>query len=361
MRLKVTATMKNVILLLLATMLPHLSSEHAFSESGVEKPFYRAELIFKKTLRYIRCHSSTVTELPDGSLLAAWWNGSEEGAKDLVIRAARKALGKDYWEPPQLIADTPGETDANPVLFTAPNGEVWLVYRVGARPFLRIMWQKSYDMGRTWQQPEALLDEREWALRSRIVVLRNSDIFIPVTHRRVGSAFLYTTDGGKTWHRTKEIRTEPSNNEPSVVQRSDGSLLAYLRTFFRNPKDRFVLQSESFDNGRTWSKATVTNIRNPSSAVELLRLRNGHLALVFNDTQEGRSNLSLALSLDDAKTWSYKRVLEDASSGEFAYPTMLQSADGRIHLVYTFRRPSIKHVEVNEAWIMERPWPQLGK
>jgi predicted neuraminidase len=341
--------------LILVILLPLMAS-YSFPETAVEKPFYKAELIFKKTLRYIRCHSSTVTELPDGSLLAAWWNGSEEGAKDLVIRAARKAPGKDYWEPPQMIADTPDETDANPVLFTAPNGEVWLVYRVGARPFLRIMWQKSYDMGRTWQQPEVLVDKQGWALRSRIVVLRNGDIIIPVMNNPVGSAFLISSDAGKSWQTTKEIESNPRNNEPSVVQRSDGSLLTYLRTFFRNPKERFVLQSESFDNGRTWSKAAVTNIKNPSSAVELLRLRNGHIALVFNDTQEGRSNLSLAISLDDAKTWSYKRALEEASSGEFAYPTMLQSADGRIHLVYTFRRPSIKHVEVNEAWIMEQPW-----
>ena len=355
MRPREMATINKVAALMLAAFPLSLAAEQALSEPGAEKPFYRAELIFKKTLRYIRCHSSTIIELPDGSLLAAWWNGSEEGGKDVVIRAARKARGKDFWDPAYVIADTPGETEGNPVLFAAPGGEVWLVHRVGS-PYRRILWQKSYDLGHTWQRPQVLVDEPGWTLRSRIVTLHNGDILIPIHHGRVGTAFLYTSDGGKTWYQTKEIVTEPGNIQASVIQRNDGSLLAYMRTPARDPKDRFILQSESFDNGRTWSQGGRTGIKNPSSAIELLRLRNGHIALVFNDTQEGRSNLSLALSLDDARTWSYMRVLEDASTGEFSYPTMLQSADGRIHLVYTFRRPSIKHVEVNEAWILQSPW-----
>jgi predicted neuraminidase len=35
----------------------------------------------------------------------------------------------------------------------------------------------------------------------------------------------------------------------------------------------------------------------------------------------------------------------------------MQTSDGRIHIIYTFRRYSIKHVEMNESWLtnFERP------
>ncbi|MEA1996894.1 MAG: sialidase family protein, partial [Gemmatimonadota bacterium] len=155
--------------------------------------------------------------------------------------------------------------------------------------------------------------------------------------------------------RTKCLEAEPACNEASVIQRSDGSLLTFIRPHDIEPADRFIMQSESFDQGRTWSRPSRTAIRNPSCAIELLKLRSGRVALAFNNTQSSRSHLCLALSLDEGRTWSFKRTLED-SPGRFSYPTLTQSAEGHIHVSYTFRRTHVKHVEVNEAWIMEEPW-----
>jgi len=344
-----------------AAFLLLLFTETIFA-AAAEQPFYRAELIFKPCQRFPRCHSSTITVLPDGSLMSAWWNGSEEGGKDLVIRAARRPAGKDRWEAPCVLADTPDTTEGNPVFFPAPNGELWLFYRAGL-PWAKMMWLKSPDMGRNWKKPEVFLDKPGWSFRSRVLLLDNGDILIPVmTHGTSGftptgssTAFIYSSNNGKTWKRTKPIVTEPRNNEPTVIQRADGSLLIFMRPYDRNPAERFLWQSESFDNGRTWSEATRTRIRNPSSAIELLKLSNGHVVLIFNNSQETRSALCLALSLDEGHTWSYKRILEDAP-GRFSYPTLSLAPNGHIHISYTFRRTHVKHVEVNEAWVMEKKW-----
>ncbi|HUU26385.1 MAG TPA: sialidase family protein [archaeon] len=332
------------------------------SAAGDEKPFYRAELIFKPTLRFPRCHSSAIIALPDGSLMAAWWNGSEEGANDVVIRASRRPKGKEGWEIPRILADTPDTTEGNPVFFLAPNGELWLFYRAGL-PWARLMWIKSPDIGQTWGKPTVFLDQPGWSFRSRALLLSSGDIFIPtMTHGKsaftpTGSStvFTYSIDGGKTWSRTEEIITEPRSNEAAIIQRSDGSLLAFMRPYDPEPEKRYLWQSESFDQGRRWSEARRTTLKNPSSAIELLTLQSGHIVLAFNDSQQMRSPLCLALSLDQGRTWSYKRTLEDAP-GRFSYPGLTQAADGHIHVSYTFRRTHIKHAEVNEAWIMERPW-----
>ena len=336
----------------LTTILVVLFIQPVFAVSDA-RPYYRAELIFKPSLQFPRCHASTIAALTDGCLLAAWWNGSEETGKDLVIRAARRPSGKDRWEPPFILADTPDTSDGVPVLFVASNDELWLFYRAGIPP-VKLMWRKSADMGKTWDKPEIFLDEPLWAFRSRPLSLANGDIFVPL-HKHVCSGFIFTTDAGKSWTLIEEIKTEPRSNEPTIIQKTDGSLLAFIRPYDPEPADRFLWQSESFDISRTWSKPIRTRIKNPSSAAQLLKLQNGHVVLVFNNSQEGRSPLCLALSLDEGKSWNYMRVLEDAS-GRFSYPTLTQSADGLIHISYTFRRTHIKHAEVNEAWIMEKPW-----
>ncbi len=327
-----------------------------------ETPFYKAQMISAPTMRFPRCHSSQVYALLDGSLIAAWWNGSEEAGKDLVIRGARRLPGKDRWESPVILADTPNSTEGNPVFFMPSRDELWLFYRTGF-PWAKILWMRSTDEGETWTQPEPFINEPGWTLRNRIIRLQNGTIVIPALTRdspklqlsRAQTVFIYSEDHGKTWKRTNLVRTNPGNNEPALFQRSDGSLLAYMRPYDRDPTDRFLWQCESFDSGRTWTEAKRTNIKNPSSAIELLKLQSGHVVLAFNDSHETRSPLCLALSLDDGRTWKYKRTLENGP-GRFSYPALAQSPDDRIHVTYTFRRTHIKHAELNEKWIMERPW-----
>jgi predicted neuraminidase len=73
---------------------------------------------------------------------------------------------------------------------------------------------------------------------------------------------------------------------------------------------------------------------NPNSAVELIKLRDGKLMLIYNDSFSDRTPLTAALSADGGKTWTAKRI---SASGRdsFAYPSAVQTPDGRIHLVYT--------------------------
>jgi predicted neuraminidase len=328
-----------------------------------EKPFYRAQMIFTPDVRFPRCHSSQIYALHDGSLIAAWWNGSEEAADDLVVSCARRLPGKAIWEDPIVLADTPDTTEGNPVFFSPGGDELWLFFRAGY-PWEKIMWMKSADLGNTWSQPVTFWNQKGWTLRSRIVRLANRNIIIPALTQgspelelnRAQTIFIYTEDNGENWQASEMIITDPGNNEAALFQRDDGSLLAFMRPYDHNSEERYLWQSESFDSGKTWSAPFRNSFRNPSSAIELLKLANGHVVLAFNDSQTMRSPLCLALSIDDGRTWSHKRVLEDAA-GRFSYPALAQSPDGRIHVSYTFRRTHIKHVEINEEWILGQPWP----
>jgi predicted neuraminidase len=88
-----------------------------------------------------------------------------------------------------------------------------------------------------------------------------------------------------------------------------------------------------------------------SSAIEMIKLKNGHVVLAFNNGKEReRTPLNFALSSDGGRTWTYNRILE-SGEGSFSYPSLVQSQNGHIHVTYSYNRKFIKHVEVDEAWI----------
>jgi len=102
------------------------------------------------------------------------------------------------------------------------------------------------------------------------------------------------------------------------------------------------MASLSLDNGETWSAARDTDIPNPGSSLEVIVLRDGRWLIVYNDSSKSRDNLTVAISGDEGKTWPLKRRLEPRRDGStsFGYPSVIQSADGTVHITYTCVGPS---------------------
>ena len=136
------------------------------------------------------------------------------------------------------------------------------------------------------------------------------------------------------------------------------------------PPPQRLMQSESHDRGATWSPVTDSTVPNPGSGAEVIRLRNGHWALIGNDTESGRHRLAVMISDDDGQTWRWRRHLESdpagPEAGSYSYPSLIQAHDGWLHASYSYhlnRRDlprdvdgdpaakSIKHAHFNEAWV----------
>jgi len=156
-----------------------------------------------------------------------------------------------------------------------------------------------------------------------------------------------TKDNGRTWQTSAPYR---GGSQPTVIERKDGSLFVMMR---HKP---IIMQTISKDGGKTWSQAVPSVLPNPNAAIAMTRLKNGHVVLVFNNTQSGRSPLNIARSLDDGRTWEKPLTLEP-NPGEYSYPCIIQTSDGRIHISYTYRRYTIKHVEINENWLVRLKRP----
>ncbi len=306
---------------------------------------YEWDYVCEPTGKFPSCHASTIVELPDGNLMAAWYAGSEEGAKDVAVLMARYDAATKKWSEPVVLADTPEKPEGNPVLWVTPENQLRLYYMTMEGDGWETCQMKaihSDDGGKTWSEPILLEDELGFMLRNKPVLLMNGDILLPIyDERKWASLFWISGDKGQTWQKTENLISEPGNIQPTVIQRADGSLFSLMRTGRRGDR---LWSATSPDNGRTWSVPVQSQLRNPNAACDMVKLHDGSLVLVFNDTKQGRENLNVSISKDEGKTWQTNFFLENQSNREFSYPAIIQTRDGKIHITYTYLRTHIKHV-----------------
>lgn len=186
--------------------------------------------------------------------------------------------------------------------------------------------------------------------KNKPIVLSNGDILLPIYDERDWSSLMMiSSDEGKTWKMYGKISTYTGNIQPAVVELPDKRLLAYMRT---GGPGGYIWKSYSMNFGRNWSKAELTSFRNPNSGIDLIKLKSGRLLLAFNDSKNRRTPLNIAMTKDEYESWSYMKIIE-SSEGEYSYPSLLQTSDNKIHLVYTNRRINIKHAVFDEEWIIK--------
>lgn len=314
-------------------------------------------------------HPSTVTGLDNGDILLAYFGGEGEYANDTAVFVARRKNGSKQWSEPRRVAQDPFRSVGNGVIWQAPDGVVWLFYvvRFGETwSDSRIAVKISRDRGETWSDTSLLTLERGWMVRGRPIALSSGQYLLPIYHEagedreRVApettSLFMIYNPATKQWTPSGRIRSRLGNLQPSPVELAPGHILAFCRRGgdYAGQDDGWLVRAESRDGGRTWGPGEDSEFPNPNSAVELLKLANGHLVLIYNDSFKDRTPLVAALSEDGGKTWPVKKTLASGRNS-YAYPNAFQDAGGRIHLIYTSDgRKQINHAVFTEADLRAR-------
>ena len=332
----------------------HSQSSPAAPKQGPGPVNPVSEFIFNPDHRPTpQSHASTLAELPDGTLAAAWFGGTREGASDVGIWFARKAGGR--WTAPVEIASgmqplPPGQSTAlppmfpcwNPVLFQPGRGPLLLFYKVGLRPSEWWgMMTRSADGGLTWSPARRLPEGVLGPVKNKPVALPGGDLLCGSSTEDRGWRvhFERTADLGLTWTRTEAINDGVAVGaiQPSILLLPGGGLLALGRS-----RQGRIWEARSADGGRTWTGLRLTALPNPNAGTDAVTLRDGRHLLVYNDSSTARTPLSVAVS-KDGEVWTPVLALEDGP-GEYSYPAVIQSADGRVHVTYTWKREAIKHV-----------------
>jgi len=318
---------------------------------------FAAELVFEQVPQAAAHHCSTICEAGNHDLICLWYGGTYESADDQALYLSRRAPGSRNWSKPKALLRNATMPPGNGVVFRDIGNRLCIVWArmEGSRPMrrgggwdrCRLFARTSTDHGETWSEDRPLFDEPVWCVpRNPPVVLKAGTLLLAVEGLQgdvEGSYFLARDGIDAPWQR---LSFTDGGSQPAVIQRGDGTLMALMR------HATWITQVESQDDGRIWTVAVPTRLKNPDSGITMTRLANGHLIVVFNDSQTSRTPLSIARSLDEGKSWEKPLQLE-SNPGEYSYPCVVQTADEKIHVTYTFRRYAIKHVELNEAWLFQ--------
>lgn len=314
-------------------------------------------------------HASTIVELKNGGLMAAWFGGSEEGAPDAAIWGSVKRASNGGWSAPVELAREEKVATYNPVLFYTRDSRLWLYYKFGLSPDRWSAARKySTDDGKSWSPTEYLPAGLIGPVRSKPLVLGSGIIIAgsSVESYRTWAVWIERSlDNGRTWSKfgpivPDETRAEPVEGvsppqvygsadwdrtkgiiEPSVVVLDGRKLRFYARSTSRIGK---ICVADSRDNGATWTHAHPIDLPNPNSAVDAVTLRDGRVVLAYNPSDKKRTPLALAVSRDGEKFTQFATL--ELDPGEFSYPALIQGADGTLHVTYTWNRKRIKYVRI---------------
>ncbi|MGC4054175.1 MAG: exo-alpha-sialidase [Paludibaculum sp.] len=311
-------------------------------------------------------HPASITELSNGDLYLVYYGGADEYAVKTGVFGSRFEQSTKKWSAPQLIASDPFRSVGNGVIWQAPDGVVWLFYVVRwgeTWSTSRIQAKVSHDQAKTWSESFVVSEREGMMVRGRPIVLASGEYLLPAYHEtgrdteNVGpdstSWFLRWDVKKRQWVESGQVRSKRGNIQPAAAEITPGHLIAYCRRGggYGPVKDGYVIRAESQDGGKTWTEGKDSQFPNPNAAVDFIKLQSGKLLLVYNNSMEDRTPLTVALSADNDKTWPWKRDVGTGKAG-FAYPVAIQTKDGKIHLVYTTNgRTVIVHAVLDEGWI----------
>lgn len=347
----------------------------AFSLSGQDwkKGILVDEFIYKEA-PFPSCHSATIAETETG-LVAAWFGGTRERNPDVGIWVSRHENGR--WTEPVEVANGVVDDNTryptwNPVLYQVPGGDLLLFYKVGPKPSEWWgMLMTSADQGKTWSDPEKLPEGGIGPVKNKPVLLENGELLCASSTEGDGWKvhFERTSDFGKTWEQTGPLDGGKEGYQaiqPAVLDHGNGKLQILCRS-----KHRAIVQAWSEDYGKTWTPLEKSGLPNNNSGLDAVTLQDGRHVLVYNhvlppgeEIKGPRTPLHLSVS-KDGKKWYAALILEDSEISQYSYPSVIQSADGMLHVVYTWRRERIKYVKIDPSKLELREikngkWPGTG-
>ena len=352
---------------------------------------------------YYHHHQPAVTELPNGDLLAIWYNTVRESGRELQQLCARKKAGSDRWSEASLFFDVPDRNEHGSLVWSNGRDTVFHISGISAGNTwyaLALIMRFSTDNGYHWSEPVFI--DPNYRFQNQVVasMIRTSSgqllFSCDASPESWGGTVVWSSpDHGKTWFKPAEGKRKPVFAEGQtgawiagihapITETADGKLIAFGRG---DNIEGHQIRSTSTDGGQSW-----TYTKSPFPAIgsgqrsTMQRLPNGHIIfasfakdLTYRDA-EGRerkaSGLYVALSTDNGQTfpvirplvndpgkaqeldaWGWQHTFNwtDSTAEPKGYLCSTLSSDGMIHVLSS----GLEYV-FNEAWLLN-PTSKVGE
>ena len=279
----------------------------------------------------------SVTLLPDGRVMAAWFSAPSEGAESQRLMQAFSSDQGRTWGGATVLQDFEGAADFDPALFVA--GKDTFLFFSAIHPKLDVYFRRSSDSAKTWSDP-VKVGQVNHTTRSNGIRLSTGELLVPLHLRGTkNGGVLKSRDGGKAWERFGAVANpEGQGGEPTIAETKSGAIHMILRT-----KDGQLWRAISRDRGESWSAAEKTGLASTSCASHLLGTRDGRLVLTYNPGPDPlRFPLFIRTSRDEGITWSESTLLADrpekVGGWSICYPALTELPDGILVAIWAQKK-----------------------
>lgn len=323
-----------------------------------------------------------IEQAQNGRLWAAWTASSFQGEKapffkDMYSVIATSTDDGDTWkevfvyDPFWLLEGGASE----PMLWKDKNGKIRLtISRVmtldkndPSRDRLNTTWEWTMNNPNNedpnWSEPKFITRYNASIMKptylSNGTLIRPMDNFLDMKDQ-YKTRFLVVNANSEKELFTGEAKVENVGfSEQMVLERKNGTLISFVRT--RDAGQRYIT---SRDKGKTWKdEGYFPQEFSVNTKASFVRLPSGEVLIVANDNQRKkdpetgkiikgrvpRSNMTAFLSLDDAKTFPYKILLDDNLA--VSYPSIAIGKNGFVYIGYDNGRGSYGKQELRFAKI----------
>jgi len=303
-----------------------------------------------------RSHLPNLARGHDGAIFCTF-----DLAHEAIMFCESRDAGKT-WSRPAKVMDKPRDgyiADSN-ILVVGTRIAVFATFCPAPSPPYacnETYASSSGDGGRTWSEPEQLDIPRKYVTGKIHVPFWVDDDTVamgyawdvpaeegrpapsePEMHTRCG--VLLSKDGGRTWTAGGDVDVDIQRcgaDEPAIVKLQNGDLFMIFRTYDHHP-----WETVSHDGGQTWEAPGPSRFFGFNSPSDLLRLQDGSILRVWDNSPTSRFPLVASISTDECQTWSAPRVISEPEfddSGEplyrtDCYPSAAQADDGTIVLTW---------------------------
>jgi predicted neuraminidase len=324
-------------------------------------------------------HAGSAILLNDGNLRAFWFAGSREGATDVVIQTAVLDTKAGNWSNPEVVIDrVAAEKDlsryikklGNPLPVRSSQGKLQLYFvtvSVGGWAGSSISWMESSDEGTSWSRPQRLITSPALNLSTLIKApgfdFADGTLGLPVYHEWMGKfGELIRIDGGRVIDK-RRMSSGRALLQPIVFIDAPEKAVAYFRQA-RSAGPPRIASAQTENAGQSWVSGVDLDLANPNAAIAGLQLSNGDRLIALNDLESGRYRLVLAIAPAGTGNWNVIAEVESDQTlinglhREFSYPSLLLGANGEVHLLYTYDRKKMKHIQFDSRWIESKKNPK---
>ncbi len=291
------------------------------------------------------CHASTLAML-NGELYCAWFGGTHEGHPDVTIWLSKRTA--EGWQTPIDMSDINDVAHYNPVLFTLDD-TMYLYYKVGTSPTSWATYFRATTNGVDWSEEKLLTpdDDGRGPVKNKPILLSNGTVIAPMSYEyktKPTQCYADITTDMVNYCKSERIKGSflEMMIQPTFLELEPGHVVAFMRC-----NTERIFRSDSYDYGKTWTKANAIGLYNNNSGIDVAKNDDGVIALVHNPVGEdwgARTPLVVGLSYDGGDTFEKQIVLEDIE-GEFSYPSII-SVGSKFYVSYTYNRELVKFCEI---------------